>query len=153
MQVVASKYKLLKEKRMQIGISISPGELIDRITVLELKVLHCLDILAKDSYSRELSECQEQLDFLINFISEDKRVIIFEAVKSLRQLNKNIWEIVTNIHKNSEKNTLNKTEMKVVSNLAIERAKLSDLRSNVKQQVNNALSSTKISYMEYGDSE
>lgn len=72
---------------MQILVCISPGELIDKITILEIKLSEITDPL-------KLKNVQDEFDVLSEILT--KQIVISDSLRELyielRSINKKIWD-------------------------------------------------------------
>jgi hypothetical protein len=81
-----------------------PGELCDRLTVLELKLengrARCVDVSA---WEEEKKEIGDELEGKFN-VTDDKEAPTFDLVTKLRALNKLIWEGIDKQHDFAKRN-------------------------------------------------
>ncbi len=75
---------------MIIDIPGSPGELIDKITILELKTRHFSDAAKRATVQRQLSQLQ---DLWTHHIAARKTPDIEAAIGELRQVNSILWDV------------------------------------------------------------
>jgi hypothetical protein len=74
---------------MSIGIAVSPGELVDRITILELKVARLTSLQGRQGAARELAALRAVYDGVASM----KREGLDEHWTGLREVNGALWEI------------------------------------------------------------
>lgn len=115
------------------NIPVSWGELIDKITILEIKKLRIKDPLAIKNVSYELS-------LLISFIPEDivTNPIIQELRSNLIRTNETLWEIEDQIREKE----LKKEFDEMFISLARSVYKNNDIRADIKRKINNNLMSS-----------
>jgi len=75
---------------MIIDIPGSPGELIDKITILELKVRHFTDAAKRTTVERQLKQLKALWD---GHVAQRGTAEIQAAIGELRQVNAMLWDI------------------------------------------------------------
>ena len=115
------------------NIPVSWGELIDKITILEIKKLRIKDPLAIKNVSYELS-------LLISFMPDviASNPIIQELRSNLMRTNETLWEIEDQIREKEFKKEFD--EMFI--SLARSVYKNNDIRADIKRKINNNLMSS-----------
>ena len=115
------------------NIPISWGELIDKITILEIKKLKIKDPSAIKNVSYELS-------LLITFVPHQiASNPLIQALRSeLMHTNKTLWEIEDQIREKE----LNREFDEIFISLARSVYKNNDIRADIKRKINNNLMST-----------
>ena len=68
---------------------VSVGELIDKITILEIKQIHMTGI--------KLKNVETELKLLKNILQDKNLEIDINLINNLKEVNKNLWEIEDNI--------------------------------------------------------
>lgn len=110
---------------MKITIPISIGELLDKITILEIKSL----FTSNEYVIKELEE--------LNKIKDSIPTLLPEYINELRDVNQRLWEIEDNIRE--------KEKLKEFDNEFIELARSvyinNDLRANIKKRINEQTNS------------
>jgi hypothetical protein len=76
---------------MIIDIPGSPGELIDKITILELKQRHFIDAARRDNVARQLARLQALWDGQV--AQRAATAEIAAAIAELRQVNALLWDV------------------------------------------------------------
>ena len=77
------------KKSSNIVVPVSIGELIDKITILEIKKVHMTGI--------KLKNIEKELE-LLKYIIQDKNLEIdIDLINNLKEVNKKLWEIEDNI--------------------------------------------------------
>ena len=122
----------MSEKMDRILAEISAGELIDKITILEIKK-------EKISNKEKLIEVDKELvslnETLKKFINDENKILSFK--NDLKNINLKLWDIEDG-KRSAEKN--NKFDEKFIQ-LARNVYKFNDERAKIKLAINNALGS------------
>ena len=122
----------MSRKMDKILAEISAGELIDKITILEIKK-------EKISNKEKLIEVNKELvslnETLKKFISDENKILSFK--NDLKNINLKLWDIEDG-KRSAEKN--NKFDEKFIQ-LARNVYKFNDERAKIKLAINNALGS------------
>tara|TARA_B100000965_G_C19453336_1_gene696296 strand:- start:308 stop:703 length:396 start_codon:yes stop_codon:yes gene_type:complete len=122
----------MNKKLDKILAEISAGELIDKITILEIKLTKIQNKEKLNEVEKELSSLMETMKM---FISDDDKITKFK--NNLKELNLQLWDIEDG-KRLAEKN-------KDFGNKFIELArsvyKLNDNRAKIKLEINNYLGS------------
>lgn len=117
---------------MKINVSISTGELVDKLTILEIK-------LEKIEDSKKLSNVQKEYDILAEHMKELSNN--FENVDTffnkLKKINSKLWEMEDQVRYFMRENKFDKDFI----NLAKEIHMTNDLRFEVKNEINKKLKS------------
>jgi len=128
---------------MKINIPISHGELIDKLTILTIKLQKITDVV-------KIKNIQIEYDFLNNIyellIKEDPN--IKDYFNELMSINMKLWEIEDNIRKLEK---IQKFDSEFIK-LARDVYKTNDKRFDLKNQINDLFNSTikeQKSYEEY----
>jgi predicted nucleic acid-binding Zn-ribbon protein len=111
-------------------VPISWGELIDRITILEIKEV-------KITSNNALDNIRKELGFLSDIVSNSKGV--YDAISplknELKEVNLNLWQVEDEIR---DKEYSQEFDEKFIS-LARSVYRLNDDRANLKKQINETL--------------
>jgi predicted nucleic acid-binding Zn-ribbon protein len=111
-------------------VPISWGELIDKITILEIKEV-------KISSNNALDNIRKELGFLSDIVSNSKGV--YDAISplknELKEVNLNLWQVEDEIR---DKEYSQEFDEKFIS-LARSVYRLNDDRANLKKQINETL--------------
>ena len=122
----------MSKKMDKILAEISAGELIDKITILEIKK-------EKISNKEKLAEVNKELislnETLKKFINDESKILNFK--NDLKNINLKLWDIEDG-KRSAEKN--NKFDAKFIE-LARSVYKFNDERAKIKLAINNALGS------------
>ena len=122
----------MNTKLNKIFAEISAGELIDKITILEIKNLKITDKDKLKEVNKELISLNTTLNDVIKI---DEKIILFK--EELKNTNLKLWDI-ENRKRSAEKN--NKFDSEFIK-LARDVYKLNDLRAKIKLNINNFLGS------------
>ena len=122
----------MNTKLNKIFAEISAGELIDKITILEIKNLKITDKNKLKEVNKELISLNKTLNDVIKI---DEKIIQFK--EELKNTNLKLWDI-ENRKRSAEKN--NKFDNEFIK-LARDVYKLNDLRAKIKLNINNFLGS------------
>ena len=122
---MSSKSKYLSS----ILAPVSLGELIDKITILEIKKIHMTGIKLKN-IEKELK--------LLKYIIHDKNLEIdINLINKLKEVNKNLWEIEDNIRIKESTQEFDKEFIKLARSVYKE----NDKRAFIKKEINLKYSS------------
>ena len=120
------------EKLGKILVEISAGELIDKITILEIKK-------SKISNKEKLLEVEKELLILNKTLKEN--ITGFSQISYLRdrlkEINLNLWDIENGKRKAEKENNFNEEFVKLARNVY----KFNDERAKIKLEINNKLGS------------
>ena len=122
----------MSNKLDKILTEISAGELIDKITILEIKKLKISDKVKLVEVEKELSSLNKTMK---KSISNDSAIL--NHIKALKEINLKLWDIEDG-KRSAEKNK--KFDEKFIE-LARNVYKFNDERAKIKLAINNALGS------------
>ena len=111
---------------MKIQIPVSVGELIDKITILEIKSLFTDD----DYVTKELNELIQIKDMITS--------CIIEQTERLKDINQKLWKIEDKIRKLEKEQRFDEEFIELARSVYI----LNDERSKVKKEINEITNST-----------
>ena len=118
---------------------ISLGELIDKITILEIKKEHMTGIKLKN-VNKELE--------LLKFILDNKNIDIdSELVANLKIVNKKLWDIEDRIRVKEKMQEFDKEFIKIARSVYKE----NDIRSSIKKEINKQFNSEIVEEKSYRD--
>ena len=123
-----------------IKIDVSPGELIDKITILQIKADKIQDISKLENVNKELELLTNSLHQSVKITNELKLIM-----DQLQRVNETLWFI-------EDKIRLHETSRKFDTDfIELARAvyKENDKRANLKRKINNALGSELIEEKSY----
>jgi len=126
----------------QINIPISPGELVDKITILEIKKEFIVDV-------NKLKNINHEYDLLMQIYNNDVSITdgVDELKTKLKNINLSLWKIEDDI-RDCERD-------KIFDNTFVELARsvyfTNDKRSKVKLEINLLLNSSLVEEKSYKD--
>tara|TARA_Y100001968_G_scaffold312230_1_gene335168 strand:+ start:66 stop:467 length:402 start_codon:yes stop_codon:yes gene_type:complete len=130
---MSSKSKYLSS----ILAPISQGELIDKITILEIKKLHMTGIKLKN-VDKELK--------LLKYILQDKNLEIdIKLINNLKKVNKSLWEIEDNIRIKENNQEFDKEFIQLARSVYKE----NDRRASIKKEINQKYKSDLVEEKSY----
>lgn len=113
---------------MKLKIIISPGELIDRISILEIKLNKFKDDTKRKIISEELFRLYKIQDYLKDY----DRVKTQRFKKRLYKINFKLWNIENRIRNLEAKKKFNKDFIELARNVYL----TNDLRTGIKNEIN-----------------
>ena len=108
---------------------ISLGELIDKITILEIKKLHMT--------GQKLKNVDKEFKLLINILKDIDLEINIYLINELKEINNNLWQIEDNIREKE----INQEFDKEFIQLARSVYKENDKRASIKKEINQKYNS------------
>ena len=124
-------------------IPISWGELLDKITILEIK---SENLVSKSALQNVENEQQQLNTILLKYALDKKNIGMLFA--ELKKINKKLWDIEDSIREKERKKSFDEAFIQLARSVYI----INDQRSRVKRNINDALGSDLIeekSYSEY----
>ena len=119
---------------------VSIGELIDKITILEIKQIHMTGI--------KLKNIDKELKLLKNIIQDKNLQIDIDLINNLKEVNKNLWEIEDNIRIKERNQEFDKEFVELARSVYKENDKRASLKKEINQKYNSELIEEK-SYNNY----
>jgi len=116
---------------------ISIGELIDKITILEIKEIHMSGV--------KLKNINKELNLLKNILQDKNPGISPDLIKNLKKVNKNLWEIEDNIRIKESKKEFDKEFIKLARSVYKE----NDKRASIKKEINQKFKSELVEEKSY----
>ena len=132
---MSSKAKYLSS----ILVPISIGELIDKITILEIKQLNMTGI--------KLKNINKEVKLLKNILQDKKLEIEIDLINNLKEVNKNLWEIEDNIRLKENKQEFDNEFIKLARSVYKE----NDRRAFLKKEINKKYNSELVEETSYND--
>ncbi len=123
-----------------ILVPISTGELIDKITILEIK---CLKLLGK-----QLDNCKKELISLNSIIKENQISTDEKLINQLRIVNNKLWDIEDKIREKEREKLFDDSFIELARSVYIENDKRSKIKRLINLQTNSEFIEEK-SYQEY----
>ena len=136
MKIMSSKIKYLST----IFAPISIGELIDKITILEIKQIYMTGI--------KLKNINKEMKLLKNILQDKNLEINIDLIKNLKQINKKLWEIDDNIRIKESKQEFDEEFIKLARSVYIENDERASIKKEINQKYNSDLVEEK-SYKNY----
>lgn len=128
-----------------ISTPVSFGELIDKITILEIKSERMLDPAKLDNVRRELELLRDTWR-----AHPAAQIDITDLQAALKQVNERLWVIEDDIRIQEQRQLFDATFVKLARSVYFE----NDERAALKRQINQRLGSTLVeekSYQDYGN--
>ena len=119
---------------------ISIGELIDKITILEIKQIYMTGI--------QLKNINKEMKLLKNILQDKNLEINIDLIKNLKKINKKLWEIEDNIRIKEGKQEFDEEFIKLARSVYIENDKRASIKKEINQKYNSDLVEEK-SYKNY----
>tara|TARA_B100000035_G_C20858203_1_gene490635 strand:+ start:352 stop:747 length:396 start_codon:yes stop_codon:yes gene_type:complete len=122
----------MNTKLDKILAEISAGELIDKITILEIKKNKIIDKDKLNEIQKELSSLTQTLD---KFIPKKDKIMNYK--QSLKEINLKLWEIEDGKRKAEKDKDFGQNFIELARNVY----KFNDERAKIKLAINNSLGS------------
>lgn len=125
-----------------INIPVSYGELVDKLTILTIKLEHIPDLSKLENIATEYKLLKEKYDSIQN-ITE-----IIDLYSQLEVINRKIWKIEDDIRDCERRKDFSETFIQLARSVYLN----NDERARIKRKINDALSSSIVeekSYAEY----
>ena len=133
---MSSKIKYLST----ILAPISIGELIDKITILEIKQIYMT--------GTKLKNINKEMKLLKNILQDKNLEINIALIKNLKKINKKLWEIEDNIRIKESNQEFDEEFIKLARSVYIENDKRASIKKEINQTYNSDLVEEK-SYKNY----
>jgi len=130
---------------MSIMVEISPGELFDKITILEIKQEQIKDIDKLKNINFECNKLQKSRDEVINNIDWELLTNILQLEKSLKEVNYELWKIEDDIRSCESIRNFDETFIGLARYVYF----TNDKRSSIKRKINYLLGSSMIEEKSY----
>lgn len=126
----------------QILIPISPGELLDKITILEIKSERIESAEKKANVNKELGMLNK---VWADAVEQDAEILSMRA--ELKNINENLWDIEDDIRDEERAKRFSEKFVKLARSVYV----TNDLRGNVKKRINLHLKSDIVEEKSYQD--
>jgi len=126
----------------QILIPISPGELLDKITILEIKSERIESVEKKANVNKELGLLN---NVWADAVSEDKELILMRA--ELKSINEALWDIEDDIRDEERERRFSERFIALARSVYV----TNDQRADVKKRINLHLKSDIVEEKSYQD--
>ena len=107
-----------------IHAPVSLGELIDKITILEIKMIHMNGL--------KLKNVKKELELLNSILKDQSIEIDIDLINQLKEVNKNLWEIEDNIRIKESTQEFDKEFIQLARSVYKE----NDKRASIKKEIN-----------------
>ena len=129
---MSSKVKYLSS----ILAPVSLGELIDKITILEIKQIHMTGI--------KLKNVDKELKLLKNILQDKNLEIDIDLINNLKEVNKKIWEIEDNIRIKDSNQEFDEEFIQLARSVYKENDKRASIKKEINQKYNSNLVEEKL---------
>ena len=119
---------------------VSLGELIDKITILEIKQIHMTGI--------KLKNVDKELKLLKKILQDKNLEIDIDLINNLKEVNNNLWEIEDNIRTKESNQKFDKEFIQLARSVYKENDKRASIKKEINQKYNSELVEEK-SYNNY----
>ena len=119
---------------------ISIGELIDKITILEIKQIYMT--------GTKLKNINKEMKLLKNILQDKNLEINIDLIKNLKKVNKKLWEIEDNIRIKESNQEFDEEFIELARSVYKENDKRSSIKKEINQKYNSDLVEEK-SYKNY----
>ena len=119
---------------------VSLGELIDKITILEIKQINMTGI--------KLKNVNKELKLLRKILQDKNLEIDIDLINSLKEVNNNLWEIEDNIRIKERNQIFDKEFIQLARSVYKENDKRASIKKEINQKYNSDLVEEKL-YNDY----
>ena len=127
---------------MKISCSVSIGELVDKISILKVKLKNITSAVKAYNVKKEY----EELIVALNFLELDD---VNEYINKLEKINQKLWDIEDNIRKKEKNKSFDDDFIKLARSVY----KTNDERFKIKNEINEKYNSTIREEKDYEDYE
>lgn len=120
---------------MDVRLKVSVGELIDKLTILNIKKSKINNENKLEEVKNEISELEDKRDKVIN--QSDKAKMLSELEKELKSINENLWDIEERIRELEEEKRFDKEFIELARSVY----KNNDRRFELKDKINKFVDS------------
>ena len=110
---------------------VSLGELIDKITILEIKQIHMTGI--------KLKNVDKELKLLKKILQDKNLEIDIDLINNLKEVNNNLWEIEDNIRIKESNQNFDKEFIQLARSVYKENDKRASIKKEINQKYNSEL--------------
>ena len=118
---------------------VSLGELIDKITILEIKQIHMTGTKQKN--------VDKELKLLKNILQDKNLEIDIDLINNLKEVNNNLWEIEDNIRIKESHQKFDKEFIQLARSVYKE----NDKRASIKKEINKKYNSELVEEKSYNN--
>ena len=119
---------------------VSLGELIDKITILEIKQIHMTGL--------KLKNVDKELKLLRKILQDENLEIDIDLINNLKEVNNSLWEIEDNIRIKESNQKFDKEFIQLARSVYKENDKRASIKKEINQKYNSELVEEK-SYNNY----
>ena len=134
----------MNSKSKKILAEISAGELLDKLTILEIKLYRIDNLEKKKVINKEIKTLKEVSEKCIDW---NKNIDVASLYSQLRTVNEKLWVIEDKIRIHEKKKNFDKEFVELARSVYIS----NDERSNIKSKINTLLNSNIKEIKEYTD--
>lgn len=127
---------------MSIQIDISVGELLDKITILQIKTERIQDETKLENVKKELQVLQAQWE-----VSAYAKVELGRDIKALKEVNESLWNIEDKIRLKENEQAFDEEFVALARSVYF----TNDKRAAIKRNINNATGSNLVEEKSYSD--
>ena len=127
-------------KKTIINAPISIGELVDKITILEIK--------KNNLQNSKLENVLKELNFLRELIEKNKIVITDDLFSQLKEINLSLWNIEDQIRIKEKNKEFDNTFIELARSVYFKNDKRAEIKKRINQLSNSEITEEK-SYSEY----
>lgn len=127
---------------MSIKIEISVGELLDKITILQIKTERIGDAAKLENIKKELRILQAQWEG-----SPYSKIDLGENISALKKVNERLWDIEDEIRNKENKHVFDEDFIELARSVYF----INDQRAEIKRTINNSTGSDLIEEKSYSD--
>ncbi len=132
---------------MSIKIDISVGELLDKITILQIKTERIHDQAKLVNVKKELDVLLAQWEASV-YVKADLR----DSIKALKEVNESLWEIEDKIRLKEGKQLFDEEFVTLARSVYVTNDKRADIKRNINNETGSELVEEK-SYSDYANNE
>ena len=115
---------------------VSLGELIDKITILEIKQIHMTGI--------KLKNVDKELKLLKNILQDTNLQIDIDLINNLKEVNNNLWEIEDTLRIKESNKKFDKEFIQLARSVYKENDKRASIKKEINQKYNSELVEEKL---------
>ena len=134
----------MDNKSKKIMSEISAGELLDKLTILEIKLIEIENLEKKKVIKEEIKALKEAVD---KFIDWNKNIDVALLYRELRLTNKKLWVIEDKIRIHEKEKNFDKEFIELARSVYI----TNDERFKIKSKINMLMDSNIKEIKEYSD--
>lgn len=127
---------------MLVQIEISPGELLDRIAILEIKQRRLVEASKRANVTSELDRLKQVQDRALSLDDDLRRLCI-----ELEQINDEIWVLTDRVYEGRRQGPVDGR----LAELCLRAFDLNRVRAQIKRRIDDRLGSSILEEKNYGD--